>query len=245
MTTNSKLAVLIDADNAQASIVKELLEEVSTYGTASVKRAYGDWTTTNLKGWKDTLHLMAIQPIQQFSYTTGKNSTDSSLIIDAMDLLHAQQLDGFCLVSSDSDFTRLATRIREAGLVVYGFGEKKTPAAFVAACDKFIYTEILRSVPATEPAKIAMGKDAAKPTLINLGETEEIIRKAITALARDDGFAALAGVGALIIKNSPAFDPRNYGCQKLGELMRKLSFIEVKEVHRDDSPIVHLYVRLK
>jgi hypothetical protein len=243
MTTNAKLAVLIDADNAQASIIKELLEEVSTYGTASVKRAYGDWTTTNLKGWKDTLHLMAIQPIQQFSYTTGKNSTDSSLIIDAMDLLHAQQLDGFCLVSSDSDFTRLATRIREAGLVVYGFGEKKTPAAFVAACDKFIYTEILR--PAAPSTTKAAQKGAAKSAPINLGETEEIIRKAITAAARDDGFAALAGVGALIIKNSPAFDPRNYGCQKLGELMRKLTFIEVKEVHREDSPIVHLFVRLK
>lgn len=243
MTINAKLAVLIDADNAQASIIKELLEEVSTYGTASVKRAYGDWTTTNLKGWKDTLHLMAIQPIQQFSYTTGKNSTDSSLIIDAMDLLHAQQLDGFCLVSSDSDFTRLATRIREAGLVVYGFGERKTPAAFVAACDKFIYTEILR--PAAASTTKPTGKSAAKPTPINLGETEEIIRKAITSAARDDGFAALAGVGALIIKNSPAFDPRNYGCEKLGELMRKLSFVEVKEVHREDSPHVHLFVRLK
>jgi uncharacterized LabA/DUF88 family protein len=243
MTTNAKLAVLIDADNAQASIIKELLEEVSTYGTASVKRAYGDWTTTNLKGWKDTLHLMAIQPIQQFSYTTGKNSTDSSLIIDAMDLLHAQQLDGFCLVSSDSDFTRLATRIREAGLVVYGFGEKKTPAAFVAACDKFIYTEILR--PAPPSTAKPTGKSATKPVPINLGETEEIIRKAITAAARDDGFAALAGVGALIIKNSPAFDPRNYGCEKLGELMRKLPFVEVKEVPQKDSPHIHLFVRLK
>lgn len=244
MITTAKLAVLIDADNAQASIIKELLEEVSIYGTASVKRAYGDWTTTNLKGWKDTLHLMAIQPIQQFSYTTGKNSTDSSLIIDAMDLLHAQQLDGFCLVSSDSDFTRLATRIREAGLAVYGFGEKKTPVAFVAACDKFIYTENLRPA-AAETAKKVADKESAKPAFISLGETEEIIRKAIAVAARDDGFAALASVGALIIKNSPAFDPRNYGCQKLGELMRKLSFIEVKEVHRDDSPIVHLYVRLK
>jgi hypothetical protein len=188
---------------------------------------------------------MAIQPIQQFSYTSGKNSTDSSLIIDAMDLLHAQQLDGFCLVSSDSDFTRLATRIRESGLVVYGFGEKKTPAAFVAACDKFIYTEILRPTVTAEGTAKAMDKASAKPASINLGETEDILRKAITAAARDDGFAALSGVGALIIKNSPAFDPRNYGCQKLGELMRKLPFIEVKEVHRDDSPVVYLFVRLK
>ncbi len=143
--TNQKLAVLIDADNAQASVVQELLAEVSRYGTATIKRAYGDWTTTNLKGWKEVLHKLAIQPIQQFSYTSGKNSTDASLIIDAMDVLHNDTVDGFCLVSSDSDFTRLATRIREEGKVVYGFGERKTPEPFVAACDKFIYTEILRT----------------------------------------------------------------------------------------------------
>lgn len=244
MSSNAKLAVLIDADNAQSSIIKELLEEVSTYGTASVKRAYGDWTTSNLKGWKETLHMMAIQPIQQFSYTTGKNSTDSSLIIDAMDLLHAQKLDGFCLVSSDSDFTRLATRIREAGLMVYGFGEKKTPIAFVAACDKFIFTEILRPAVLASEAK-GLGKAADKPTVIELGDTEEIIRKAITASARDDGFAALSAVGSLILKTSPSFDSRNFGCQKLGELMRKLPFVEVKEVHGDKSSSGHLYTRLK
>lgn len=147
-SSNQKLAVLIDADNAQASVIQELLAEVSRYGTATIKRAYGDWTTQNLKSWKDVLLRMAIQPIQQFSYTTGKNSTDASLIIDAMDVLHTGTVDGFCLVSSDSDFTRLATRIREKGLVVYGFGEKKTPEPFVAACDKFVYTEILR--PQTE-----------------------------------------------------------------------------------------------
>lgn len=149
-TGNHKLAVLIDADNAQASVIQELLAEVSRYGTATIKRAYGDWTTTNLKGWKDVLHTMAIQPVQQFSYTTGKNSTDASLIIDAMDVLHDRRVDGFCLVSSDSDFTRLATRIREAGLVVYGFGERKTPVPFVAACDKFVFTEILRPKPAQD-----------------------------------------------------------------------------------------------
>lgn len=246
MTSNAKLAILIDADNAQASIIKELLAEVSTYGTASIKRAYGDWTTPNLKGWKETLHLMAIQPIQQFSYTTGKNSTDSSLIIDAMDLLHGQKLDGFCLVSSDSDFTRLATRIREAGLVVYGFGEKKTPDAFVAACDKFIYTEILRpALSPLLPSKAVTKGESDRGSAINLGDAEDIVRRAITSAARDDGFAALAHVGAQIIKNSPAFDARNYGCQKLGELMRKLPFVEVKEVPSDKSPIVHLYVRLR
>ena len=230
-----KLAVLIDADNAQASIVGELLAEVSRYGTASVKRAYGDWTTTNLKGWKDVLHKMAIQPMQQFSYTTGKNSTDSSLIIDAMDLLHGGSLDGFCLVSSDSDFTRLATRIREAGLVVYGFGEKKTPQPFVAACDKFIYTEILK------PQQQVSVPDDEAPEPV-----EPLLRIAIAATAKDNGWAPLSAVGSMIVKNSPSFDPRNYGCQKLGELVRKQKYLEVKEISiGDGSANVHLYVRFK
>lgn len=244
MTKNLNLAVLIDADNAQASIVKELLGEVSTYGTATVKRAYGDWTTTNLKGWKETLHMMAIQPVQQFGYTVGKNSTDSSLIIDAMDLLHGGKLDGFCLVSSDSDFTRLATRIRESGLAVYGFGEKKTPAAFVAECDKFVYTEILRQ---TTEAPGGLPKTALhqpRPP-VALGEAEETLRKAIVAATRDDGFAPLGQVGNLILKNMPAFDPRNYACEKLSELIRRLPFVEVKEVSAENSPHVHLYVRLR
>lgn len=244
MTKNLNLAVLIDADNAQASIVRELLGEVSTYGTATVKRAYGDWTTTNLKGWKETLHMMAIQPVQQFGYTVGKNSTDSSLIIDAMDLLHGGKLDGFCLVSSDSDFTRLATRIRESGLAVYGFGEKKTPAAFVAACDKFVYTEILRQ---TTERPGGVPKDALHPPRppVALGEAEETLRKAIVAATRDDGFAPLGQVGNLILKNMPAFDPRNYACEKLSELVRRLPFVEVKEVSAENSPHVHLYVRLR
>jgi uncharacterized LabA/DUF88 family protein len=232
---NDKLAVLIDADNAQASVIHELLAEVSRYGTASVKRAYGDWTTTNLKGWKDVLHKMAIQPMQQFSYTTGKNSTDASLIIDAMDLLHAGGLHGFCLVSSDSDFTRLATRIREAGLAVYGFGEKKTPQPFVAACDKFIYTEILRP----QESKIIENDTELEPL-------EPMIRVAVTATARDNGWAPLSAVGSMIVKNSPSFDPRNYGCQKLGELVRKQLYLEVKDVAGGEgSTNVHPYVRLK
>ncbi len=234
-TSNDKLAVLIDADNAQASVSHELLAEVSRYGTASVKRAYGDWTTTNLRGWKDVLHRLAIQPMQQFSYTTGKNSTDSSLIIDAMDLLHSGSLNGFCLVSSDSDFTRLATRIRESGLVVYGFGERKTPPPFVAACDKFIYTEILR------PQQAPMMVDDQAPEPL-----EPMIRTALTATARDNGWAALSTVGSMLVKNSPSFDPRNYQCQKLGELVRKQPYLEVKEVPvSDGSSNVHLFVRSK
>lgn len=233
---NGKLAVLIDADNAQASMVGELLSEISRYGTASVKRAYGDWTTPNLKGWKEVLHKFAIQPIQQFRYTTGKNATDSSLIIDAMDLLHAKQLDGFCIVSSDSDFTRLATRIREAGLLVYGFGEAKTPEPFVAACDKFIYTEILKAQPSEE----------AVPDSQAIIPLEQVIRPAVEATARDSGWSALSAVGSLIPKNHPSFDPRNYGYPKLGELVRKQPYLEVKEVPvGDGSTTVHLYVRLK
>lgn len=233
--SNDKLAVLIDADNAQASIIHELLAEVSRYGTASIKRAYGDWTTPLLKQWKNVLHELAIQPMQQFSYTQGKNSTDSALIIDAMDLLHSGNLNGFCLVSSDSDFTRLATRLREAGLVVYGFGERKTPRPFVAACDKFIYSDILR------PSKSAEDK--------NVSEAEPLkpmIRTAVTAAAQDDGWAHLSVVGSMLVKNSPSFDPRNYGCQKLGELVRKQAYLKIKEVPSDSgSGGVHLMVRMK
>jgi hypothetical protein len=230
-----KLAVLIDADNAQSSAIQELLAEVSRYGTASVKRAYGDWTTPNLKGWKDVLHTLAIQPVQQFRYTTGKNATDACLIIDAMDLLHSGGLHGFCLVSSDSDFTRLATRIREAGLLVYGFGEKKTPDAFVAACDKFIYTEILKP---QEAPTVQEGQSIAP--------LEPMLRTAIDASAREDGWSALSSVGSMMVMNNPSFDSRNYGCPKLGELVRKQSYLEVKELPASDgSTNVHLFVRPK
>lgn len=231
---NARLAVLIDADNAQPAVVAELLTEVSRYGVAGVKRAYGDWTTPNLNGWKAHLHQHAIQPAQQFSYTTGKNSTDSSLIIDAMDLLHTGQLDGFCLVSSDSDFTRLATRLRESGMVVYGFGEQKTPAPFVAACDRFIFTEILRPQPAKAPAK---------PAAIG-APLEKVLRPAIEACARDDGWAHLSAVGSMILKTHPSFDPRNYGHPKLGELVRSQKYLEVSEPASKDGSGA-LLVRLR
>lgn len=238
--TNQKLAVLIDADNAQASVIQELLAEVSRYGTATIKRAYGDWTTTNLKNWKEVLHTMAIQPIQQFSYTSGKNATDSALIIDAMDVLHADAVDGFCLVSSDSDFTRLATRIREAGLVVYGFGERKTPEPFVAACDKFIYTEILRNEPeGARPGQAAVAElPKLKPMLLN----------ALNATAREDGWTTLSALGSQITRSNPSFDARNYGVSKLGELIRQqAAYLEVKEVKsgEGDATQSHLHVRRK
>ena len=242
VNTNQKLAVLIDADNAQASVIQELLAEVSRYGTATIKRAYGDWTTQNLRSWKDVLHTMAIQPIQQFSYTSGKNATDSALIIDAMDVLHTGSVDGFCLVSSDSDFTRLATRIREAGLVVYGFGERKTPEPFVAACDKFIYTEILRNEP-----------DEASPNqqqqpVAELPKLKPIVLNALNATAREDGWTTLSALGSQINRSHPSFDPRNYGVAKLGELIRQqAAYLEVKEVKtgEGDSVQTHLHVRRK
>ncbi len=251
---SDKLAVLIDADNAQASIVQELLEEVSRYGVASVKRAYGDWTTDGLKAWKAVLHRMAIQPIQQFAYTSGKNATDSALIIDAMDLLHAGHLNGFCLVSSDSDFTRLATRIREAGLSVYGFGERKTPQAFVAACDKFVYTEILRApqqaatteVPPESGPKKGDSKAVLSEPTPDGTELKRKLSVAVESAAQEDGWAILSAVGGILLKNDPAFDPRNYGVPKLGELVRKQDYLEVKVVSAKGAPGGgHLHVRLK
>jgi uncharacterized LabA/DUF88 family protein len=227
-----KLAILIDAENAQASVIGDLLREVARYGTATIKRAYGDWTTPNLNSWKEPFHHFAIQPIQQFANTIGKNASDSALIIDAMDLLHGGRVDGFCLVSSDSDFTRLATRVREAGLAVYGFGEKKTPLAFVAACDKFIYTEILRA-PVAKPVATEAPQETLKPLLI----------AAIRGAAREDGWAPLSAVGSLVVKSNPSFDSRNYGCDKLGELVRRQPYLKVKAF--DGSPNGHLYVRIK
>jgi len=212
----SNLAVLVDADNAQASVIAEVLGEVATYGTATIKRAYGDWTTPNLANWKNVLHVHAVQPIQQFSYTRGKNATDSALIIDAMDLLHGGKVDGFCLVSSDSDFTRLATRIREAGLAVYGFGEKKTPQPFVAACDKFVFTEILG-----EPAQ------KRKPQNATNSKLRELLQLAISSAAQEDGWASLGAVGSLVNKNDPSFDSRNFGYKKLGDLVRDQAYLEV------------------
>src|SRR5215471_7489828 len=193
----ARLAVLIDADNAQAAIVDDLLAEVARYGTAHVKRAYGDWTGTSLKGWKDRLLAQSIQPIQQFAYTTGKNATDSAMVIDAMDLLYSGRFDGFCLVSSDSDFTRLAARIRESGLTVYGFGERKTPKAFVAACDKFIYIENLVQPDAAAAPAGAAPKPAARASAARLKRDAALVsqlRNAVEAASDDDGWAPLASV---------------------------------------------------
>lgn len=220
-----KLAVLIDADNAQPSIIEGLLAEIAKYGTANVKRIYGDWTGYHLKGWKDVLLKHSIQPIQQFRYTIGKNATDSAMIIDAMDLLFTNKFDGFCIVSSDSDFTKIASRLRESGLVVYGFGEKKTPEPFVSACDKFIYTEVLIS---KEDDNLSIKRKSANELkqdtkLVNL------LRNAVEASSDESGWSHLAPVGNNIAKQVPDFDPRNYGYKKLGELVAATKLFEIEE----------------
>jgi uncharacterized LabA/DUF88 family protein len=239
--TAQKLAVLIDADNAQPSIVEGLLAEIAKYGTANVKRIYGDWTGSRLKGWKEVLLLHSIQPIQQFGYTTGKNATDSAMIIDAMDLLYTNKFDGFCIVSSDSDFTKLASRIREAGLVVYGFGEKKTPEAFVSACDKFIYTEVLSSKEDDGPSiKRKSANELKQDTkLVNL------LRNAVEASSDDSGWAHLAPVGSNIAKQAPDFDPRNYGYKKLGELVAATKLFEIEERPVGDGQSKAVYLKDK
>ena len=235
-----KLAVLVDADNTPPAIVEGLLVEVAKYGVASVKRIYGDWTSPMLKGWKDLLLEHAIQPIQQFGYTVGKNSTDSAMIIDAMDLLYTEKLDGFCLVSSDSDFTRLASRLREAGLVVYGFGQKKTPKAFVGACDRFIYTEILRKDDTTA--------DSGKRSTTQLKRDARLVgllRNAVADSADDSGWAYLGSVGQNIANVSSEFDPRNYGYDKLGELIRAVQLFDIDGRTSEHSPARLIYVRDK
>jgi uncharacterized LabA/DUF88 family protein len=236
-----KLAILIDADNAQPAITENLLAEIAKYGTASVKRIYGDWTLPQLRGWKDILLEYSIQPMQQFGYTRGKNSTDSALIIDAMDLLYTGRFDGFCLVSSDSDFTKLAARIRESGLVVYGFGEKKTPEPFVAACDKFIYTEVLaKEDEEKEERKRKPANQLKQDTkLVNL------VRNAIDASSDESGWAHLAPVGSYIAKQSPGFDPRNYGYRKLGELLNAMKLFELEERKTGDGHSKAIYIKDK
>lgn len=240
-TSTQKLAILIDADNAQPSITENLLAEIAKYGTANVKRIYGDWTQPQLRGWKEILLEHSIQPIQQFGYTRGKNSTDSALIIDAMDLLYTGSFDGFCLVSSDSDFTKLAARIRETGLVVYGFGEKKTPDAFVAACDKFIYTEVLAEEDeAKDQRKRRPAYELKQDTkLVNL------VRNAIEASSDESEWAHLAPVGSYIAKQSPGFDPRNYGYRKLGELIQAINLFEIEERKVGDGHSKIIYVKDK
>jgi uncharacterized LabA/DUF88 family protein len=245
MTENlAKLAVLIDADNAQPAIADGLLAEAAKYGTAYVKRAYGDWTGTSLRGWKDQLLSQSIQPVQQFAYTSGKNATDAAMIIDAMDLLYSQRFDGFCIVSSDSDFTRLATRLRESGVTVYGFGERKTPKPFVVACDKFIYTENLTYT--TSPTAPADTTPAPPPraTAAQLKQDAALInqlRNAIEAASDDDGWASLAAIGHIITKQRPDFDARNYGYSKLSDLIAATTLFDLDRRSPGDGKPTVIY----
>lgn len=248
-TSNKRLAVLIDADNAQPALAEALLAEVAKYGVASVKRCYGNWTGPHLGGWKETLLKHSIQPMQQFAYTTGKNATDSAMIIDAMDLLYTAKLDGFCIVSSDSDFTRLASRLRESGQTVYGFGERKTPSPFVAACDRFIFTDILLQPVEKDVARA--GSTAAStspkpwPAKQLKGDTElvKLLRAAVDAASDEAGWAHLGPVGSYIAKQVSEFDPRNYGYAKLGELLDAVGLFEMDKRKTGDGPAMSVFVR--
>lgn len=247
-----RLAVLIDADNIPYSNVKGMIEEIAKYGTPTFKRIYGDWTRPTVAGWKSVLLENAITPVQQYGYTKGKNSTDSAMIIDAMDILYSGKVDGFCIVSSDSDFTRLATRLREAGMKVFGIGERKTPLPFIVACDKFIYLEIINTSVASSESVIVV-KKKGKPVVSKKKSEEndsmamnrkvkQVIATSISDLADDNGWAFLGDVGNLILKKQPDFDPRNYGFTKLTPLIRSLDFeIDERDSGRDN--IKHIYIR--
>lgn len=246
--TDEKLAVLIDADNVSYANVKEMLDEISKNGTPTIKRIYADWTKPNLTGWKNVLLENAITPIQQYSYTTGKNSSDSALIIDAMDILYSQKVDGFCIVSSDSDFTRLATRLREAGMTVIGFGEKKTPKPFISACDKFIYLEILKAtrLEVEKPEKSNKRPKAKSPVTNKVDpETIKMIVESVSDLADESGWTFLGSLGSYMLKMKPDFDPRNYGFQKLLPMIKYLKSFEIDERVSGSGNIRHIYLKLK
>lgn len=241
MIKDTKLAVLIDGDNVPSKYIKEMMEEITKYGTPTIKRIYGDWTKPQLSKWKNILLETAINPIQQYGYTSGKNATDSAMIIDAMDILYSNKVDGFCLVSSDSDFTKLATRLREAGLKVYGIGEKKTPEPFIVACDKFIYLEILNK----NEEKNNTGEKQEKQNLEKI--TPKIIRllkNSVDDAADEEGWAFLGDVGSQILKKQPNFDARNFGFEKLTPLFKSLGQFEIEQ--RDQNGRFKLiYVRNK
>jgi uncharacterized LabA/DUF88 family protein len=246
-----KLAVLIDADNVPYAYVKEMFEEIAKYGTPTFKRIYADWTKPTVSGWKKVLLENAITPIQQYSYSTGKNASDSALIIDAMDILYTGKVDGFCIVSSDSDFTRLATRLREAGMKVIGIGEKKTLNPFITACDKFIYMEILKPEVIVQP--VANGKKAQKnvtpsaPNPLSKIDPEliKLIADSISDLADENGWTFLGELGNLMLKKKPDFDPRNYGYSKMLPLIRSINRFEIDERETGKHNIKHIYIRKK
>ena len=244
MEKNLNLAVLIDGDNIPSAHVKEMMEEIAKYGNPTIKRIYGDWTKPNLSKWKNLLLENAITPIQQYGYTTGKNATDSAMIIDAMDILYSGKVSGFCLVSSDSDFTRLATRLREAGMQVIGIGEKKTPNPFIVACDKFIYIEIIRNQ--TEKKEDPTEKEKVKDSLDKITHKDiKLIASTISDLSDDDGWAFLGDVGSLLLKKRPNFDSRNYGFEKLTPLIKSIGHFEIEQRESPKSRHKLIFVKNK
>lgn len=250
-----RLAVLIDADNVSYKYVKVMMEEVARYGTPTIKRIYGDWTQSTAAGWKKVLLENAITPIQQYRYTTGKNATDSAMIIDAMDILFENKVDGFCIVASDSDYTRLALRLRESGKRVLGIGEKKTPQPFIAACDKFIYLEIIAKNAEPEEKK---GKEekvpdrkkpAAKKQESKVSKLDrkfiKLLRSSVEDVADENGWAFLGDVGNMLLKKQPSFDSRNYGFSKLCPLIRSTGLFEIDQRDTNNRQIKHIYIRAK
>ncbi|WP_034039938.1 NYN domain-containing protein [Wocania ichthyoenteri] len=242
MIKDTKIAVLIDGDNIPSKYISEMMEEITKYGTPTIKRIYGDWTKPHLSKWKNILLENAITPIQQYGYTTGKNATDSAMIIDAMDILYSEKVNGFCLVSSDSDFTKLATRLREAGMQVYGMGEKKTPNPFIVACDKFIYLEILKS----DNDKDEKGVKTKKENLYNITpKVIKLLQNSVDDAADEDGWAFLGDVGSLILKKQPNFDSRNFGFVKLTPLFKSLPQFEMEQRDQSNTRFKLIYVKNK
>jgi uncharacterized LabA/DUF88 family protein len=244
MEKEIKFAVLIDGDNIASDYVKEMMEEIAKYGNPTIKRIFGDWTKPTLAKWKKV--LLKIIPIQQYAYTSGKNATDSAMIIDAMDILYSGQVNGFCLVSSDSDFTRLATRLREAGMKVFGIGEKKTPSPFIVACDKFIYIEILKNRSKRSESSISKNKPSRKSTVEEITpEIIQLISSTISDLADDDGWTFLGDVGSLLQKKQPNFDSRNYGFEKLTPLIASIGKFDIETRESQKGRFKLIYVRNK
>lgn len=250
-STEIRLAVLIDAENVPYSNIKGVMEEIAKYGTPTIKRIYGDWTKPNISGWKNVLLENAITPIQQYSYTTGKNSSDSAMIIDAMDILYTGKVEGFCIVSSDSDFTRLVVRLRESGMKVFGIGERKTPSSFIAACDKFTYIEIIGSktlhdADNLEPQRDKVHFRQSDNAIIKIGDDIiSLIKNSIADVADEQGWAFLGDVGYLIQKKQPDFDVRNFGFSKMTTMIKTLKQFEIDERETSDSRVKHIYVRNK
>ncbi len=247
METDRRIAVLIDADNVSDKYIKAVLDEISNHGTPTYKRIYGDWTKPQLASWKNVLLTNSITPIQQYSYTTGKNATDAALIIDAMDILYSGNVDAFCIVSSDSDFTRLAARLRESGMFVIGMGEKKTPPAFISACEIFKYLEVLTppAPPAKEMPTNGNGKNVSKEGMASKEEIIEVLKVIITESSDEDGWAYLGQVGKMLNKRYPDFDTRNYGFSKLTPFVSSLKQFEIQSRKTSSPNNVHKYVRIK